>query len=137
MTQSIQREPAFLRRKQVETRTGLSRFRIYCDFNNPLSPPSPRWCGARGYFGDIKDGVFPKPVPLGPRAVGWLESGDFSLRQRLDRGSGEDCPGRWPAGGVTTRMHGPGTILRNLALLNVLWDGGEMAINPALLDDRE
>ena len=22
----------------------------------------------------IKDGVFPKPVPLGPRAVGWLES---------------------------------------------------------------
>ena len=24
--------------------------------------------------GDIKDGVFPKPVPLGPRAVGWLES---------------------------------------------------------------
>jgi len=21
----------------------------------------------------IKDGVFPKPVPLGPRAVGWLE----------------------------------------------------------------
>lgn len=22
----------------------------------------------------IKDDVFPKPVPLGPRAVGWLES---------------------------------------------------------------
>jgi len=53
MAQSIQREPAFLRRKQVETRTGLSRSTIY------------------QY---IKDGVFPKPVPLGPRAVGWLES---------------------------------------------------------------
>ena len=53
MTQTIQREPAFLRRKQVETRTGLSRSTIY------------------QY---IKDGVFPKPVPLGPRAVGWLES---------------------------------------------------------------
>ena len=39
--------------KQVETRTGLSRSTIY------------------QY---IKDGVFPKPVPLGPRAVGWLES---------------------------------------------------------------
>ncbi len=53
MAQSIQREPAFLRRKQVETRTGLSRSTIY------------------QY---IKDGVFPKSVPLGPRAVGWLES---------------------------------------------------------------
>jgi prophage regulatory protein len=53
MAQPIQREPAFLRRKQVEARTGLSRSTIY------------------QY---IKDGVFPKPVPLGPRAVGWLES---------------------------------------------------------------
>lgn len=53
MAQIIQREPAFLRRKQVETRTGLSRSTIY------------------QY---IKDGAFPKPVPLGPRAVAWLES---------------------------------------------------------------
>ena len=53
MTEAIQREPAFLRRKQVETRTGLSRSTIY------------------QY---IKDGAFPKPIPLGPRAVGWLES---------------------------------------------------------------
>ena len=53
MANSIQREPAFLRRKQVETRTGLSRSTIY------------------QY---VKDGAFPKPVPLGPRAVGWLES---------------------------------------------------------------
>ena len=53
MAKPIQREPAFLRRKQVETRTGLSRNTIY------------------QY---IKDGGFPKPVPLGPRAVGWLES---------------------------------------------------------------
>ena len=53
MAQTFQREPAFLRRKQVETRTGLSCSTIY-------------QC--------IKDGVFPKPVPLGPRAVGWIES---------------------------------------------------------------
>jgi len=53
MAQTVQREPAILRRKQVETRTGLSRSTIY------------------QY---IKDGAFPKPVPLGPRAVGWLES---------------------------------------------------------------
>lgn len=131
MAQSIQREPHF----SDASRSSRAQFTAISTIPSPQ--PSPRWCGARGYFGDIKDGVFPKPVPLGPRAVGWLESGDFSLRQRLDRGSGEDRPGRRPAGGVTTRMHGPGTILRNLALLNVLWDGGEMAINPALLDDRE
>jgi len=53
MTQNIQRELAILRRKQVQIRTGLSRSTIH------------------QY---IKDGVFPKPVPLGPRAVGWLES---------------------------------------------------------------
>ena len=81
----IQREPAFLRRKQVETRTGLSRSAIY------------------QYS---KDGVFPKPVPLGPRAVGWIESADFSLRQRVDRRPGEDRPRRWPAVGVANRMNG-------------------------------
>ncbi|OGA04205.1 MAG: hypothetical protein A2W68_17330 [Betaproteobacteria bacterium RIFCSPLOWO2_02_64_14] len=53
MAQVIQHEPAILRRKQVEARTGLSRSTIY------------------QY---VKDGAFPKPVPLGPRAVGWLES---------------------------------------------------------------
>ena len=53
MTEIIQRQPAILRRKQVELRTGLSRSTIY------------------QY---IKDGAFPKPVHLGPRAVGWLES---------------------------------------------------------------
>jgi prophage regulatory protein len=53
MAQTNQYEPATLRRKQVEARTGLSRSTIY------------------QY---IKDGALPKPVPLGPRAVGWLES---------------------------------------------------------------
>jgi len=53
MTETNQRPPIILRRKQVELRTGLSRSTIY------------------QY---IKDGAFPKPVPLGPRAVGWLES---------------------------------------------------------------
>ena len=44
----------------------------------------------------------------------------------------------WPSGGVLSAeagavfgAHGMGqdTILRNLALLNVLWDGGEMAVD--------
>jgi len=53
MSQPSQREPAFLRRKDVQFRTGLARSTIYLY---------------------IKQGAFPKPVPLGRRAVGWLES---------------------------------------------------------------
>jgi prophage regulatory protein len=53
MHQKIQHEPAILRRPQVQERTGLSRSTLY------------------QY---IKDGGFPKPVQLGLRAVGWLES---------------------------------------------------------------
>ena len=41
---------SILRRKQVEARTGLSRSSIYAA---------------------IQAGTFPKPVKLGPRAVGW------------------------------------------------------------------
>ncbi len=73
MTLSIQQQPSFLRRKQVETRTGLSRSTIY------------------QY---VKDGIFPKPVPLGPRAVGWLESdvGDWiAARVKNARDSGRQA----------------------------------------------
>lgn len=44
---------AILRRRQVQTRTGLSRSTIY---------------------ERIKAGSFPSPVSLGARAVGWIES---------------------------------------------------------------
>jgi prophage regulatory protein len=70
MSQGIQGEPAFLRRRQVEIRTGLSRSTIY------------------QY---VKDGAFPKPIPLGVRAVGWLESDirDWIARRVSDaRGRG-------------------------------------------------
>jgi prophage regulatory protein len=53
MHQKIQQEPTILRRRYVEQRTGLSRSTLY------------------QY---MKDGAFPKPVQLGLRAVGWLES---------------------------------------------------------------
>ena len=46
-------EPTILRRRQVEARTGLARSTIY------------------QY---IQEGAFPKPVQLGPRAVGWIEA---------------------------------------------------------------
>lgn len=42
-----------IRRKAVEARTGLSRSTIYQR---------------------IKDGAFPPPISLGPKAVGWLQS---------------------------------------------------------------
>ena len=53
MHTKISREPNILRRHQVQQRTGLSRSTLY------------------QY---IKEGGFPAPVQLGPRAVGWLES---------------------------------------------------------------
>ncbi len=53
MNDTSQPRLAILRCKQVQARTGLSRSTIYAH---------------------IKAGLFPGPVPLGPRAVGWVES---------------------------------------------------------------
>ena len=53
MSDQYQQGLSILRRKQVEARTGLARSTIYHH---------------------IKGGIFPRPIPLGPRAVGWLES---------------------------------------------------------------
>lgn len=53
MAQQNQAALAIIRRKQVEARTGLSRSTIYMK---------------------MASGTFPKPVSLGPRAVGWVES---------------------------------------------------------------
>lgn len=51
-----------LRRTQVEARTGLSRSSIYSRLKpNPKRP------------GDY-DPTFPKPVSLGAKSVGWVES---------------------------------------------------------------
>jgi prophage regulatory protein len=49
----IVRDERLLRRKEVERLTGLSRSSIYA------------W---------MKDGRFPRPVRLGPRAVAWRQS---------------------------------------------------------------
>lgn len=55
-------EIRILRRKQVEDRTGLSRSSIYARLrHNPKRP------------GDY-DPTFPKPVSVGAKAVGWIES---------------------------------------------------------------
>lgn len=53
MNDANQARLSILRRKQVQARTGLSRSTIYLY---------------------VKDGAFPKPIALGPRAVGWIES---------------------------------------------------------------
>ena len=53
MKNGVASSPLILRRPQVEQRTGLSRSTLY------------------QY---IQDGLFPRPVSLGARAVGWLES---------------------------------------------------------------
>jgi prophage regulatory protein len=65
MTQQIHQVLTILRRKQVETRTGLSRSTIYAH---------------------IAEGTFPAPINLcGGRAVGWIESEiDTWLRSRIE-----------------------------------------------------
>jgi putative DNA primase/helicase len=70
----------------------------------------------------------PQPVPV-PRLL-YADATPEALSHSLARG--------WPSGAVMSAeagavfgAHGMGyeTILRNLALLNVLWDGGEIAID--------
>ena len=46
-------EDNFLRRRKVQQRTGLAKSTLYTQ---------------------IKAGTFPKPVKIGDRAVGWVES---------------------------------------------------------------
>jgi prophage regulatory protein len=53
MAQQIQTALKILRRKQVESRIGLSRSTIY---------------------ERIKAGTFPAPISLGAKSVGWIES---------------------------------------------------------------
>jgi prophage regulatory protein len=54
--------PTIIRRQQVEARTGLSRSAIYARLRrNPKRPHD-------------YDPTFPRPVQIGPRAVGWIAS---------------------------------------------------------------
>ncbi len=53
MANRDQEKLTILRRKQVEVRTGLSRSTIYLR---------------------IQEGTFPRPLNLGVRSVGWVES---------------------------------------------------------------
>jgi prophage regulatory protein len=60
MSTQVQAAFTILRRKQVEARTGLSRSSIYAKI--------------RGKRNGEHDPTFPKPIPLGAKAVGWVES---------------------------------------------------------------
>ena len=55
-------EIRIIRRKQVEARTGLSRSTIYAKLrHNPKRPSD-------------YDPTFPRPIAVGTKAVGWIES---------------------------------------------------------------
>jgi prophage regulatory protein len=55
---------AILRLPQVKARTGLSRSTIYLR---------------------VSQGSFPRPISLGPRSVGWVESEIFEwIAERID-----------------------------------------------------
>jgi prophage regulatory protein len=47
-----------------------------------------------GIYQDIVDGTFPAPVPLGPRAVGWLETEIMEWQERriAERGKHAAAP---------------------------------------------
>lgn len=57
-----QERVTILRRKQVEARTGLSRSTIYAKVRKSDKRPTEF------------DPTFPKPVQIGARSVGWIES---------------------------------------------------------------
>ena len=65
MATQVQSSLSIIRRKRVEARTGLGRSSIY-----------------QG----VANGTFPKPVKLGARAVGWVESEiDAWLAAQIER----------------------------------------------------
>ncbi len=85
MAQTIHREPAFLRRKQVELRTGLSRSKIYQhDLPARQGWRLPQARSARAARGRLA-------------RVGC---------ERMHRHAGEDRQGHCQAVGLKTRMHG-------------------------------
>lgn len=62
MATQIQPPLTIIRRKQVEARTGLSRSSIYARLrHNPKRPSD-------------YDPSFPKPISVGAKAVGWIET---------------------------------------------------------------
>ncbi len=62
MAAQIQSALTILRRKQVEARTGLSRSSIYAKLRHNPKRPS-----------DF-DPTFPRPVSIGAKAIGFIES---------------------------------------------------------------
>lgn len=71
MANKFQSKLTILRRQEVQGPTGLSRSTIYL------------W---------IQEGLFPKPINLGPRSVGWVESEieawlDSRIEDRDNRGN--------------------------------------------------
>ena len=74
--QEERRQARFLRLPEVMARTGLSRSTIYVR---------------------LEEGRFPRPVSLGARAVGWIESEvDDWMRERIaeSRSEAENGPGQ-------------------------------------------
>jgi prophage regulatory protein len=74
MTKKTQTALSIIRRKEVESRTGLSRSAIYARLRfNPKRPAD-------------YDPSFPRPVRIGARAVGWVEAEiEAWLRAQVER----------------------------------------------------
>lgn len=70
-------QTTIIRRRQLEERVGLSRSAIYGKITmNPKRP-------------NEFDPTFPRPIPLGARAVGWIESEvDAWLKAQVEKKRG-------------------------------------------------
>lgn len=78
MVQILKTALIILRRKQVESHTGLSRSTIYSKLR--LNPKRP---------GDY-DPTFPKPISLGAKSVGWIASEvEAWLQAQVDKSRSE------------------------------------------------
>lgn len=77
MANKLSESIRILRRKQLENKTGLSRSGIYAKLKpNPKRP--------RDF-----DPSFPKPISVGAKAVGWIESEiDAWLEQQIKNSRG-------------------------------------------------
>lgn len=77
MANKLSESIRILRRKQLENKTGLSRSGIYAKLKpNPKRP-------------NDFDPTFPRPISVGAKAVGWIESEiDAWLEQQIKNSRG-------------------------------------------------
>ena len=114
--QAVPTPPKIIRRPKVEERTGLKRSAIYAKFRpNPKRPSD-------------YDPTFPKPVRIGKKAVGWVESEiDDWLTAQIAKSRPEAAPAPAPEAKPARKLR-PLSLTAPVAVLDheaaPSWDQG-------------